>query len=193
MWKNDIQYIKKKLASSVFIIQKIRQNLTKNIAITLYNTLFKTHLSYCITVWGCACKSYASPLLVLQNKYIKSCLLLPKRTASHLLYSQARVLPFFELYKYHVAIIVYKLTHIPSSIPESINQLFTLVSQAHLHNTRASNSLDLFNISCNSKIRKQVLKIQAPLIWNKLPLSIKQANSLLIIKHKLRDYFVDNL
>lgn len=192
-WKNHIGSIKKKLASAVFIIQKIRQNLTKQIALTLYNTLFKSHLTYCISIWGNACKSHISPLMILQNKYIKSCLLLPKRTTSNLIYSQAKVLPFSELYKYHLAILVYKIIYTPNSIPESIHQLFTLVSQTHLYKTRASNTLDLFNFPCNSDLRKQVIKIQAPQIWNKLPIPLKLANSLTIFKHKLKDYYIANL
>ena len=50
-WDYHIDYLKKKLLSSIVVIKRIKQFIPKSEYIEIYNALFTSHLSYCISSW----------------------------------------------------------------------------------------------------------------------------------------------
>ena len=51
-WDYHLDYLKKKLLSSIVVIKRIKQFIPKSEYSKIYNALFKSHLSYCISSWG---------------------------------------------------------------------------------------------------------------------------------------------
>ena len=51
-WKDHIEYLCKKLKCQVGILNRIKDCVPKHLHKDLYYTLFESHLSYCISVWG---------------------------------------------------------------------------------------------------------------------------------------------
>jgi hypothetical protein len=185
--------IKNKLVSSLFVLRRIRTNISVSNACLLYNSLIKSHLSYCITIWGNSNSQNINALYVIQNKYLKSAFLLPMRTASISLYKRANVLTVFDLYNYHIAILVYKLLNSPEKLPPSILPLLNTINQIHNYSTRASTSSHLFTHAYQTKTRQLSLATQAPSIWNAIPTDIKLSPSIPIFKHKYHTYLIDSM
>ena len=51
-WEPQIKQLKEKLLSSIVVIKRIRKFIPKDEYLKIYNTLFKSHISYCISSWG---------------------------------------------------------------------------------------------------------------------------------------------
>ena len=51
-WEPQINHLRKKLISSIIVIKRIKQFIPKNEYLKINNSLFKSHISYCINCWG---------------------------------------------------------------------------------------------------------------------------------------------
>jgi len=189
-FKEHINHVKKKLTSVLFIFSKIRFKIPLNTALTLYNSLFKPHLTYCITIWGSSCPTYIHPLEVLHNKFLKQVFMLPARTPTSQLYSHVSILDFHNLFKYYTAILIYKLLTQPSIIPPPLLLLFTMTNQIHAHSTRSITSNNLFNPQSTHNFRFRSVALQGPIVWNALPSEIKTIQHFVSFKKVTHDFLL---
>ena len=67
-WNHHINELTKKLNRAVGIIYKIRSDCTQKVLLSLYYSLFHSHLSYGLSVWGKSNDCYLSKLCYLQKK-----------------------------------------------------------------------------------------------------------------------------
>jgi hypothetical protein len=189
-FKSHIQHIKKKLSSSLFIFTKIRFKIPLTIAWYLYHSIFKSHLIYCLLIWGSSCISHLQPINILHNKFLKTLLFLPRRTPTALVYSQACVLSLSNLYSYFCAMLIYKFINLPQLIPNTLTTTFTTLLSTLSHLTRARNSHNLFNPSCSTTTRHNHIAIQGPIIWGSIPKEIKSAQSITVFKNLLSAHLI---
>ena len=57
--------------AQVYLLNVITDNIPDDLHSSLYNTLFESHLSYCITVWGGVRNNNLLPLFKLQKKCLR--------------------------------------------------------------------------------------------------------------------------
>ena len=69
-WKAHIQHLTKKLKVSFAIIKRICPYIPSQNYKSIYHTLFESHLSYCIFVWGGAKMKLIEKILVLQKSAV---------------------------------------------------------------------------------------------------------------------------
>ena len=130
-FKTYCSVIRRKLASSVFIFSKIRHKIPLSSAWSLYHSLFKSHLAYCITIWGNTCDSFLHPLNVLHNKFLRTLLCVPRSTHVPTLYTKASALTLANLYIFSIAILIYKYFNLPALLPPTLNSIFNPTSAIH--------------------------------------------------------------
>ena len=70
-WIPHIEYLARKLKSCVGTINRIKTNLPPSLYKSIYHTLFESHMSYGITVWGGASKKYMDKLFVIQKNALE--------------------------------------------------------------------------------------------------------------------------
>ena len=70
-WLPHIDTLCKKLKSACSILKRMRHNIPCEHFKSLYYALFESHLAYCITLFGNACKLVTDRLLVLQKHCIR--------------------------------------------------------------------------------------------------------------------------
>ena len=70
-WQHHIDYLVNKLNCQAGILNKIKNYIPKTHHKEIYYTLFESHLSYCISVWGGVGKNKLNPLFVIQKKCIR--------------------------------------------------------------------------------------------------------------------------
>jgi len=172
------------------VFSKIRHLIPTQIAWVLYHSIFKSHLTYCLLIWGNTHPTYLQPLNVIHNKFLRSLLFLPKRTPNSLLYLQASALPIQSLYKYHVAIMIFKFFNLPSTLPPALLTLFQPLSQRHTHSTRTTSSQGLYHLQCASNLRLNQISVTGPQIWNSIPNHIKTSISITIFKKQLHSFLM---
>ena len=70
-WEPQINYLKEKLMSSIVVIKRIKKFIPTTEYIKLYNALFVSHLSYCISSWGGISQYKLQSLFSLQKRCIR--------------------------------------------------------------------------------------------------------------------------
>ena len=70
-WKPHIQLLNKKLRSICGRIYRIKNCLPESLYKQIYHSLFESHLSYAISVWGGISSNQLKPLFVTQKKCIR--------------------------------------------------------------------------------------------------------------------------
>ena len=71
-WKHHIFELRKKLSRAVGILYKMRTlNTPKNVLLSLYHSLFHSHMSYGICIYGIAESQYISKIILIQKRAIR--------------------------------------------------------------------------------------------------------------------------
>ena len=70
-WNPQIQYLRRKLSSSIGILNRIKDSIPISLHKNLYHTLFESHLCYGITSWGGVTESKLQPLFKIQKRCIR--------------------------------------------------------------------------------------------------------------------------
>ena len=149
-WQPQIEALLKRLRSASGSLKRIRHNLPKGYYKSVYFSLFESHLSYCITVFGKANRSLTDRLFITQkhcmrilfgdlDKYIdkfKTCArtrpmesqrlgqdLFKRENTKPLFYKQG-ILSFYNLYNYYLILETAKT--LKTSIPHILYQKYTL-------------------------------------------------------------------
>ena len=146
------------------MIYKIRDNCTQNVLRSLYFSLFNSHLSYGIPVWGKCDSMYSNKLLLIQKKIVRAISFSKFSAPSKPLFKDLNILRFEDIFKSQMASLMWDYDH--GNLPESLNTLFTRRSDVHslnLRNTRnqrlytATKKNTKFGSNSFSKIGSQLL------------------------------------
>ena len=70
-WDQHIDYLSDKLNASIAIIKRIMKFIPKSEYCKLYDSLFKSHLSYCISCWGGVPTHKLSTLFAIQKRCVR--------------------------------------------------------------------------------------------------------------------------
>ena len=70
-WNIHIQELQQKLKVAFAVIKRISPCIPTQNYKNIYHTLFESHLSYCISVWGNAQKKLIQKILVLQKRVVR--------------------------------------------------------------------------------------------------------------------------
>ena len=70
-WEPQIDHLKAKLLSSLVVIKRIKSFIPHDEYNKLYNALFKSHLSYCISSWGGISKNKLKSIFSVQKRCIR--------------------------------------------------------------------------------------------------------------------------
>ena len=70
-WEPQIEHLKQKLNSSIVVIKRIKRFIPESEYLKLYNALFKSHISYCISSWGGIPRYKVESLFSIQKRCIR--------------------------------------------------------------------------------------------------------------------------
>ena len=182
-WNHHINHLKEKLNSSINIIKRIMKFIPKSEYHKLYDSLFKSHLTYCISCWGGISSNRLSPLFLIQKRCVR--LLFGKiPTSDHSAYYETcartrtyddhmakknfqlehtkpifnseKLLSLHHLYVQHTFVALFKI--MKERLPISLHELFTF-------SPRVSNLL-MSPPKCSLEISRQNFAFKGYLIWN---------------------------
>ena len=70
-WKIHIEYIALKISKIVGLIAKLRHFVPLHTLLSIYQSLISAYMTYGLSVWGQACKSYLNKILILQKRALR--------------------------------------------------------------------------------------------------------------------------
>ena len=179
-WKNHIQSVKSKLTSANFALSKIKNLLSEDIKLIIYNSLFRSHLEYCIMAWGNTDASQMSQIQNLQKKAIR-CVANEKYNAhANPLFIKYKLLNVTDTYFYSLGVFMYRYTN--STLPNSFNDFF---KKLQMHDRNLNYVTNRIYSDCLGSIPSNSL----PKFWNSLNLDMKRSSSLKIFKKQLKEKF----
>ena len=184
-FRDHVKLVRNKLSKSSGIIYKLNF-LPKNILINLYYCLIYPYITYCIEVWGAACRTVLQPLRICQNKAIRSVNSSGYRASSGPIFKELQLLKIKDVFTRAVGIYMYKIMYNQKAqfILNDINEQ----QISHPHSLRNAGELRLPDVSI---LRfKQSTFYQTIKVWNALPTDLKNT-SLIVFKRKLKEYLLN--
>ena len=146
-WKSHIQNISKKIARATGILYKVRWILDTNKLRNLYFTFVYPYLTYCVHVWGNACKTYLTKLGKIQDEIIRIITYSTYKARSDPLYNALKLLKIKDIHKLSIGIFMFK--YINRELPDIFISMFRYRHQVHSYNTRQSHHLHLEKFKTN--------------------------------------------
>ena len=141
-WNHHINELTKKLNCAIGMIYKIRNDCTQQVLVSLYYSLFHSHLSYCLSIWGTSNDVYLSKLTVLQKKIIRSITLSDFNAHSSPLMKRIKILKVKDLYNQKIMSLMWDFDH--NKLPLSLSILFTRRNEIHNRNLRDQKNNKLY-------------------------------------------------
>ena len=168
-WKHHIFELRKKLNRAVGMIYKLKNvGCDQQILRSLYYSLFQSHLTYGLCVWGTAHYGYIHNLFLTQKRAIRAIAGLDFNESTKVAFCNLQILKVHDLFKFQYASLMWDQDH--NLLPDCLNKIFVRVADTHSYETRSSaaNKLSI-NAKINTKTHGEtLLQYQGPKILNDL-------------------------
>ena len=186
-WNNHVLGICKKVAKSLFTLNKVKKYLPSNIMLTLYYTLVHSHLNYGIIAWGNS--KFITKLFQLQKKAIR--ITANKTYLSHTdpLFKSLSILKITDLYKLHMALFAHDYIH--QKLPDSFQNFYQDPRDIIL-NTRYNKTNHLYTKTARTNFSKYSAYNMIASTWNNLNNELKIINKRGSFKQKLKSIILEN-
>lgn len=160
-WKPHIVQLKKDLSKINGLIYHLRNQLSQEVRLMLYNSLFHSKLSYAIETWGSAGKTLIQSLQRTQNLALKAVYNKRVRFSTNQLYENiaTTTLPVLAQHEFSVANIVFKMKN------NMISTNMQLRKVNHRFQLRRRSNLDV--VSHGNLYGYRRFERKSATIWNK--------------------------
>ena len=187
-WLNHISYVSKKISKNIGIIYRLKNNFPDYVLRQLYFSLIYPYLIYCVSIWGNSPHSHLKLIKTCQNNYLRILSKINKFDHISEFYKKSNILEFDHIYIYNILILAYKLWILKFN-KHFYNRLF-------LHNSTISLNLRNLPIFTIPKFRTKIFCNSSLSIimrlWNYLPTSMREINSLYKFKKSVKPIICNN-
>ena len=188
-WKNQVEYVSKKIRRSIGILCKLRYFVTKGILINLYYALIYPFLIYGLISWGNTYVSNLKPIYILQKRALRIITFSAFDHPSSPLFKSLGITKYFDLVTYHIAVLIYKYHN--SLLPSAFNCFFMKISHVHSYNTCLAVKQTYYLPNARTNYGMFNIRFKGPKVWNDLDENIK-GFSLSAFKNKLKQNFLES-
>ena len=173
-WKSHINHVSKKISKSIGIIFRARLHLSSKTKLLLYYTLIYPYLNYCNLVWSSTFTSHLNRLFLLQKRIVR--ILTNSDFLAHTapLFQRLKILDIYKINLFFTGKFMY-LYHKQLLSPTFL-RLFIKGNEIHNYNTRYAKFYRTY--SCKTTNKQHTILFNGPKLWNSLPESVKQAETL---------------
>ena len=168
------------------MLSKVRNFVKKRILVMLYYSLISPFFTYGVHVWGLTFPSFLTQLFIIQKKAIRILSSPEPKSHSEPLFKSLNLLRLNDVIELQILSFVYQWSH--RLLPPCFSKYFKFTSSVHSYSTRQSCNRNLFVASVNTtQYGLRSLKFTGPRLWNSLPTSITNSNSLRIFRKTLKN------
>ena len=145
-----------------------RIKCNKRILLSLYFSIFQSHLTYGMCVWGNADFSLLQKLFLCQKRAIRIVADLEYRASTNKAFGELKLLKIDDLFKYNIAGVMWDHDH--GILPTCFSNFFKNISDIHSYQSRSSAAHKLSeNVIIHTKSHgESMLKFQGPKTLNEL-------------------------
>ena len=211
-WKHHILGVSKKISRSIGIMYKLREFMNTNMLKNIYYSLIYSHLVYAIQVWGSACDTELNKILILQKKVVRMMTNNDQYQQvpgplihSGPIFKELGILKVDDIFKLHVSKFIYSCLSFKT--PRLFFNWFIMNHTVHNYNTVSNviinmkNYFELDGVSVTNALHTkgsrlvnyggEMLKVAGPILWNSLPLYIRNAQSVHSLKYLLKKFLIE--
>ncbi len=181
-----VAYVKQKVFTRLKALGRLRQFISRQLSLTLYQSLVLPHFDYADICYDAMSKSSANQLQSLQNTCLRICLKRERMSNVQDLHNDANVHRLSDRRRAHSCNMVYK--GIEGKSTKGINDMFTLIEDTHERMTRAGTNKLLAIPKCNLRKCEGNFRCRGARYYNDVPLSIRQAPSIDSFKRAMRKH-----
>jgi len=164
------------------VIRHVRQLLTVDLAQTLACSLILSSIDYCNAVLHGAPSGTIQKLQRVQNNAARVILQVPRRSHANSLLQELHWLPVEQRITYKLAVLTYKIRQTPVS--EYLSRHITTRSSTR---SLRSSSAPLLHVPFRqTSFGKHSFSTIAPAVWNSLPVSLQNCDTLTLFKSRLK-------
>ena len=185
-FKEHVTRLVDKVSRQLGLLSRVRNNLTVHAAERIFTAMILPKLDYCDFVWNNLAPSRYHALERLQTRAARIILKDSSLSHEHLL----RQLSWMSLKarcNMHIVTFVFKCVH--NIAPDLFKEYF--VRTFHNYSTRR-NGLDIFVPKVSTESAKKGCYFFGAQVFNNLPSSMKETESLLIFKTLVKDFYIGN-
>ncbi len=173
-WSDNVKEVSKRLNYRLVVLKKIKKYLPEKARIAYCNGCILPHLDYCSTIWGSTTKANMDKILRLQKRAARM-IYDDYVSPSAELFVKLKWLPLANRFNHNKAVLVYKCLH--DLVPPYMRNIFTYQSNVR-YSLRSEAHSDLVVPKPRIEMYRQSFSYSGAKIWNSLPASIRQSDSL---------------
>ena len=185
-WDKHINWISNRICKLIGILYKLKNKFTRDIILKLYYSMMYPLLCYGIIIWGSSPPTKIKPLKLAQNYYLRCLFSLPKFTHISSYYKKANLLTLDQIYKFWVAKFMYRIRQ------NTYSSFFTSLFKKSYSSYSSRHHDDYCKPYHRLKIHNLSISSQGVVIWNNIPLDIKDLNNINLFKKRVRNFIFFN-
>ena len=186
-WIQHISYVKNKISKGIGIMYKARNYINKKTLLGLYHSYIYPYFIYGIESWGNTSNCHLDPLFVIQKRILRILTYSSYDVPSDSLFKHTNILPLYKLVHYRIGIMMYKYANY--LLPPVMNDLYTVNSDIHEHDTRQTHLLHT-NKGSTNQYNRSFSNISAR-VWNVLQKAMDVNVSASKFKHISKTYLLE--
>ena len=170
-----INEITKKISKNIGVLYRLRQYVPNVTLLSVYRSIIECYIIYCNIIFGNAAPIHLKPLVIAQKKAVRIVAFQPPLSHTNPIFSSFKLLKLTDHYKYNLGVYMWK----------NIDR-FAPYLRVNIYNTRSGDyyAPTRQRLTLN---QRQSINNQALLIWEGIPLDVRNSTSLLSFKKKYRN------
>ena len=181
-WSDHVDYISKKVSSTVGLLYKLKHYVPLNILCMLYNSLILPYMSYCNILWADS-KVYSDKILLLQKKAIRISAGAGFRDHTQPLFVKLKSLTVSDINFLQTSLFMYR--HNSNLLPISFSSMFRRNNDVHTYPTRQAASIHLCNPRTALAHTCKYVRHNGPDVWNSLSTDTRNLLTIHSLKKQL--------
>ena len=169
-WIGHVEHVCKKLASSNYAINSTKNFLPKKVRLTLYHSLFDSHLNFGNLLWSCANKKSLDKIENLQKKCLRNVALKSYKAHTEPIFKDLNILNLRDKFTYCRSIFMHQYRN--KKLPISFSDIFTdIINSDHLQSRHND-----YNYVIDPAVKKKLETFPYRKIlfnWNSLSIDLK--------------------
>ena len=187
LFHDHVDSVCKKVFAGLAVLRRIKPFIDDYTLKLLYMCIVQSQIDYCCEIWGNRLNMHTERITKLQKRAARLILNCNMYTSSKGLFLRLKWLPFKQRVQYFRCLFVYKCINNISS--DFYSDVFKPVSEIHQINTRSSSNNNLAVPKCHTEYYTHALCCSGSILWNKLPVEIRQKRSIESFKKMLKQYY----
>ena len=178
-YKNHIQHITNKISKNTGILYRIRDELPLSARKNFYYAYIYPYLNYNIILWGSTSQNHIQPLNIQHKRCIRTICNSKRLDHTAPLFKELGFLQLQDIFRYNICIYMHR---------EFYRGNFLVTNARNTRQTFSSFAAPSFQRLSQTQ---HAVSFTGPTTWNTIPSNIRNIDSLMHFKRKLKIHFID--